>query len=154
MVRGEHIHVGRAWLCISRHFLAPLPPSSVPWASGEMPGGDQSHPGGWVFHYLVRSASINISSLFSSWDFALFFPLGDHSVEYAYTHTHTHTYIWVEEAGYYCSLFLEGPKLSLSLLHSSVIFYFIVFLVSVCVKGPISFFHSGPGALEMGIWSP
>lgn len=74
-VWGEHIHVGRAWHHGREHFLAPLPPGSEPWASGEMPGRDQGHPGGRVFYHLVRSAFLNISSFFLSLGFVLFFPL-------------------------------------------------------------------------------
>ena len=69
---GEHIHGGRARHHGREHCLAPLPPGSEPWASGEMPWRDQGHPGGWVFYHLVRSASLNISSWVSSWDFAWF----------------------------------------------------------------------------------
>ena len=101
-----------------------------------MPGGDQSHPGGWVFHHLVRSASINISSLFSSWDFGLFFPLGDHSVSYTYIH------MYVEEAGYYCSVFLEGPKLSLFLLYSLICKFSVSLFFSQCVCKRSYFFLS------------
>lgn len=54
-VWGKHIPVGRAWNHDRRPYLAPLPPGSVPWASGEMPGRDQEHPGWRVFHHLVRT---------------------------------------------------------------------------------------------------
>lgn len=72
---GEHIHGGRARHRSRKPFLAPLQPGSEPWASGKMPGGDQGHSGGWIFHHLVRFCIPKQFILFSSWDFAFFFLL-------------------------------------------------------------------------------
>lgn len=104
-VWGEHIPGGRARHHGREHFLAPLPPGSEPWASGEMPGGDQEHPGGWVVHHLVRSASLNINS--SSPPGILFYSFFWYLSDYS-----TSRYVYMEalEAGYHFA-FSSRPKI-------------------------------------------